>query len=276
MSAPMGACAERFPLVLVTNVKDEAAYLREWLEYHALVGVDHVYLYDQDGGEETRALLAPYEAAGLVTRHAWTHLDGTRYDGPTRCWQRNKNHLAFAHCARTYRERFDWALKIDADEFLVPPGGASSVRAWIAGLDRRRVRGVRVPRFDFGANGHRRRPEGLVLESYTRREARASNYKDLANGRFLSDNTWCASAHWWRYRLFPRGRLLGAGEAPVRIHHYYTKSLEEYLARQNVSRGRGRTEAHFLARDRASSAVVDETLLRFVPDVRRALAESPA
>ncbi|VFM99178.1 MAG: Glycosyltransferase family 92 [Candidatus Kentron sp. G] len=37
----------RYFLVFATNFKDENTYLREWLEYHLLVGVEHFYLYDQ-------------------------------------------------------------------------------------------------------------------------------------------------------------------------------------------------------------------------------------
>src|SRR3990172_6084476 len=90
-------------LVFATNFKNENSYLAEWLNYHIIAGVDHFYLYDQDGGEEARKILEPYEKASLVTRHAWTHYDGTRYDGPTRSFQINKNHLASGHCARNYR-----------------------------------------------------------------------------------------------------------------------------------------------------------------------------
>jgi hypothetical protein len=264
-------------LVFATNVKAEHPYLAEWLEYHRLVGVDHFYLYDQDGGDETRSLLRPYQESGLVTREPWTHLDGTRHDGPTRFYQRNKNHLAFAHCVQRYRDRFDWAMKIDVDEFLVPLDGTLSVRGYLATFDRARVKGLRVPRINFGDNGHRVRPEGLVIESYTRREAAASDSKDLGNSAFLTENRFCGSAHRWDYRRLTRARLVRpASVTGLRVNHYYTKSLEEYRRRQNVSRGRGRTEAHFLERNRGANAVRDDGMLRFAPLVRRALAARAA
>ena len=45
---------------IVLIVKNEARYIREWLEYHFLIGVDHVYIYDNDSTDGIHALLAPY------------------------------------------------------------------------------------------------------------------------------------------------------------------------------------------------------------------------
>ena len=86
---------------------------------------------------------------------------------------------------------------------------APDMRGYGASSRPARVRGLRVPRFDFGDAGHRERPKGLVVASYLRREAAPSNHKDVAAAAALSDNRWCYSAHWWRYRLaaWPRPLL---------------------------------------------------------------------
>lgn len=256
---------KKYYLVFATNFKNENSYLAEWLNYHILAGVEHFYLYDQDGGEVARNILEPYEKAGLVTRHPWTHYDGTRYDGPTRSYQINKNHLAFGHCARTYRTAAAWMMKIDVDEFLYPPRGDDSLLPFLQSLDYRKIKGLQIGRFNFGDNGHKTKPAGLVVESYLHREAVPSNHKDLANCEFLSGNRFCASAHWWHYRLLKPGMMLKLEDPDgLRINHYYTKSLEEYQSRQNVSRGRKCDEAHFLQRNRGCNDIEDKGMLRFV------------
>ena len=265
------AASPRQLLAFATIFKGENTYLREWLEFHRLVGVDHFYLYDDDGSAEAKDLLQPYVDAGVVTRHPWTHLDGTRFDRATPWGQRNKNHLAFAHAARHYRARAQWLMKIDVDEFLVPVSG-DSLRPAIEALDPRRLKGVRIPRWNFGSSGHRVRPAAPVTAAYTRREASPSNHKDLANGDRLSDNRFANSAHWWHYRWWRGGRLLPADLCALRIHHYYPKSLEEYLARQNTSGGRPQTEAGFRERDARGSEVEDRALLRFQPALEARLA----
>lgn len=266
-----------YPLVIAAIFKNENAYLREWLEFHRLVGVDHFYLYDNDCGDEARALLAPYERAGIVTRHDWVHLDGTRHDRPTRFGGRDKNHLAFGHAARHHRHECEWMLKIDIDEFLVPLDGAS-VLPELARHDRRRVRGIQVPRINFGHSGHDAKPSGLVIENYLRREARISDHKDIANTRFLSNNDWMNSAHRWGYRWWYGGRLVRpAAITGLRIHHYYTKSWEESQRRQNMMRTRPGTRADFETQNAHLNEVGDDTMLRFVDGLRdRMRAPDPA
>jgi len=262
-------------LVIAAIFKNENAYLGEWLEFHRLVGVDHFHLYDNDGGEEARALLAPYEKSGVVTRHDWTHLDGTRHDRPTRFGGRDKNHLAFGHAARHHRHECDWMLKIDIDEFLVPLAGESVVPL-LAGYDRSRVKGIQVPRINFGHSGHDTKPPGLVIESYLEREAEVSDHKDIANTRFLSDNDWMNSAHRWGYRWFRGGRLVRpAAVGDLRIHHYYTKSWEESQRRQNMMRTRPGTRADFEKQNAHLNDVHDDTMLRFAESVRERLRASP-
>lgn len=263
-------------LVIAAIFKNENAYLQEWLEFHILVGVQHFYLYDNDGGAEARELLEPYIEMGYVTRHPWTHLDNTRYDRATPLKQRNKNHAAFGHAARTYRSRFRWIMKIDVDEFLFPLVG-DTIPPLLERYNRRRVKGIRVPRFNFGDCGHRTRPAGLVGESYTRREAGFSNHKDLANSRFLSSNDHTNSAHRWGHRWWPPGRLVreeSVGE--MRVNHYYTKSLEEWLGRQNTSGGRPATREGFVAKNEGRNEVVDESMLPFSEKVREAIARRAA
>ena len=119
-------------LAFVTRVKHEDLYIREWLEYHLLVGVEHFFLYDMDGGtgpgRNPRALRGrrsrdPHSVVPLRGEHAWT---GRRpFFVTTRApWRIGTSRAASA-------ERVCWAQKIDGDEFLsglsslvVPPSQA--------------------------------------------------------------------------------------------------------------------------------------------------------
>jgi len=46
--------------------RDEAFYLREWIEFHRLVGVERFYLYDNFSEDNHREVLAPYIESGIV------------------------------------------------------------------------------------------------------------------------------------------------------------------------------------------------------------------
>ena len=260
---------KRHQLVIAAIFKDENSYLEEWIEYHHLVGCDHFYLYDNDGSDEARKILAPFQRAGLVTRHDWTHLDGTRLDRTTRFGGRDKNHAAFGHAAKHYRENFGWIMKIDIDEFLQPLDD-DNVPSALARYDRGRVKAIRIPRVNFGNNGHLQAPPGLVIESYTRREETSSDHKDLGNSRFLSSNTFTNSAHSWGLRWFKRGRVINEREITnLRVNHYYTKSLQEYLGRQNTMRSRPQTDEGFEEKNRGRNEVMDQSMLRFAAEIKR-------
>lgn len=240
--------------------------MKEWLDYHLAVGVDHFYLYDQDGGDDVRKILEPYEKKGQVTRHLWTMWDGTKYDGPTKFYQRNKNHMGFTHAAKNYKSDFQWLMKIDVDEFLYPLNDLRNLTKWLKNIDVKKVKGVRIPRINFGNNNHIEKPGLPLLQAYTKRELTFSNYKDLANGDFLSDNRYAYSSHWWHYKLFSGGKLLkNPSEIGLRINHYYTKSKNEFIDRQNVCQGRPVGEEGFYEKNAGCNEVLDEGMLRFLP-----------
>lgn len=253
--------------------KNENRYLQEWIEFHHLVGFEHFFLYDNDGGEEAQAILAPYINQGLVTLHPWTHLDGTRHDRTTRFGGRDKNHMAFGHAATHHRAECQWLMKMDLDEFLMPLEGESVTRL----IDQHgsdRVRGMQIPRINFGDGGHRSRPNKLVIESYTRRENAISDHKDLAHTAFLTNNDYKNSAHSWGYQWFSRGKLLKRNQIlDMRVNHYYTKSLEECLERQNMMVTRPQTEAEFIKQNEHLNEVEDTSILRFVPELKKRIAK---
>jgi hypothetical protein len=56
--------------------RDEGPYLREWIEFHRLQGVEHFYLYDNLSTDDGPEILAPYVETGIVTLRGWGHQPG--------------------------------------------------------------------------------------------------------------------------------------------------------------------------------------------------------
>ncbi len=258
-------------LAFVTRIKHEAPYIREWLEYHLLVGVEHFFLYDMDEGSTQAEALEPYVEAGAVTRIPWSHFEGTRLDRKRARFRHNKSSLAHRHFALNFRDRVCWAQKIDGDEFLYPLAG-NDVVGPLQAYDPKRVRAVRFPRFNFGNSGHEHRPDGLVIENYLKREATRSSQKEMGNGGSMSGNRFRRGAHRWSYRLYKRGATVLPDEVEtLRINHYFTKSFEEFQGRQNDNNLRRQTREQFDVRNLERNEVHDDGMLRFLPAVRRAL-----
>ena len=54
-------------LVIVCMFRNEDLYLKEWIDFHIVQGVDHFYLYDNENPKSTMKLLEPYIKNDYVT-----------------------------------------------------------------------------------------------------------------------------------------------------------------------------------------------------------------
>src|SRR5687768_9080374 len=60
------------PYLSVCSIyRDHAEYLREWIEFHRLVGVERFFLYDNESSDDHREVLAPCVERGIVVIHDW-------------------------------------------------------------------------------------------------------------------------------------------------------------------------------------------------------------
>jgi hypothetical protein len=271
-------------LAIVLIVKDEGSYLAEWLEFHRMVGVDHVYIYDNGSTDDTAQVLQPYLQSGFVTRIPWA-----TYDRLGRV-----QYQAFAHALANFGPLWRWLAFIDADEFLFPMRGDSLKSVLDAYED---LPGVAVQWHMFGTSGHKRRPRGLVIESYlerapipfpTREGNRLSKWKcivdptqvkaigsphlfvliDGREGSYDEDRQWIA-----------KDDLPTAASKILRLNHYCTKSEEELatkVAKGSAAKaardGQPKIGAMRRAEVLATRTVKDDAILRFVPKLRERLA----
>lgn len=51
---------------ICTCIKDEQAYLKEWLDYHLSLGFDHIYLYEDDGSKPHNDIVKDYNNVTLL------------------------------------------------------------------------------------------------------------------------------------------------------------------------------------------------------------------
>ena len=93
-------------LAVVAILKNEAPYLREWLDYHLLAGVDHFYLYDNESPDNQREVAAPYVKAGLVD---YIPLPGKKMQM-----------IAYSDAVNKFKYQCRYMAFIDLDEFIFP------------------------------------------------------------------------------------------------------------------------------------------------------------
>ena len=99
-------------LSVVAILKNEAPYLKEWLDYHLLAGVDHFYLYDNESPDNQAEVAAPYVEAGLVDY----------FPAPGKAAQM----FTYYDAVKRFKFFSRYIAIIDGDEFIFPrlTGGA--------------------------------------------------------------------------------------------------------------------------------------------------------
>jgi hypothetical protein len=261
-------------LAICAIYRDEAPYLREWVAFHRLVGVDRFFLYNNRSIDSHEEALAPFVEDGSVLVHDWPI-----YPAQIQ---------AYDHCLKAHRDDARWIAFIDLDEFLFSPTGRPlseilpEFEEWP---------GVGVNWAVFGSSGHRTRPAGLVIESYTRRTADSGinrHIKSIVDPKRVRG---FSMPHFFMYTdglaVNENGRPItgppfslteDVSFARLRVNHYATKSEEEY--RRKLARGPADsttpkrellTEANISRRLEKLDDVADDAIQIYLPAVRTAL-----
>jgi hypothetical protein len=256
--------------------RDEAPYLREWIEFHRLVGVERFFLYDNYSEDEHREVLEPYIENGVVVLHDW----------PQPIVPRGQLN-AYNHCIEHYRNETRWLAIIDVgDNFIFSPTGRPIAEVL---TEYEQWPGVGLHWLTFGSSGHRTKPPGLVIESYLRRaeDPQRRLVKAIVEpgrvARVLSD----------MHTEYTEGFAVDENKEPLeqglysktrsyaklRLNHYARKSDEENQRRLErwaavgLKRGSKRTPEQKAQRLRELDETQDEAILVYVPPLRQALAE---
>ncbi len=94
--------------------KDEACFLKEWIEFHRLIGVDHFYLYNNGSQDHYKQVLSPYIKKGVVELFDWNrNFSNITEWNSIQC-------SAYQDAIEKTRGKVKWLALIDLDEFIVP------------------------------------------------------------------------------------------------------------------------------------------------------------
>jgi len=117
-----------YKLAIGALFKNEARWLKEWIEYHRLIGVEHFYLYNNDSSDNYEEVLAPYVHAGIVDLIPWNSGSAPWVDpGSEDPYWVGFQLTAYNDCMKRALGRACWVAIIDIDEFIVPKQEVSSL-----------------------------------------------------------------------------------------------------------------------------------------------------
>ncbi|KAF8390585.1 hypothetical protein HHK36_025112 [Tetracentron sinense] len=188
---------KRYEMCVCTMVRNQAKFLREWVMYHARIGVQRWFIYDNDSDDAIDPVIESLDEENFnITRHIWP-------------WIKTQE-AGFAHCALRARGSCEWVGFIDVDEFLHLPGNLSLHDVLRNQSGSHRVGELRTSCHSFGPSGLKRVPSEGVTVGYTCRVSVPERHKSIVRPEALNSS------------------LINV------VHHFHLRDNFEYV---NVERG---------------------------------------
>lgn len=248
-------------ILAVLTVRNEGAYLLEWLAHHMAAGVSDFLVFSNDCDDGTDAMLDRLAELG--------HLSHVRNDGPYGKGGIQFTAMKLADAAPEVAAA-DWIITLDADEFINIHVGDRSVPALLAALPE--ATAITLTWRLFGSMGLARYVDEPVLDTFIHAAPeimfwpwRASMFKTL----FRNDGTYAKlgvhrpraadpervkAARWFDGQgraleaKFARGRIFSPYGQPnyglAQLNHYPLGSMENFVLK--ADRGRAVHSDHML------------------------------
>jgi len=202
--------------------KDEDRFLKEWLTYHALIGFEHFFIYDNLSAVPIAELLDGWASPAQVTV----------IRNPSELSQG----IVYTHCLQHYGNGFKWIAFLDVDEFirLKPASGElADIRIFLAEFEP--YAGVGLNWRMFSSAGHDDTPPGPVIGNYTRTFGDDAHIKSIVQPAKVHG---CAGPH--AFHPNPGEHAVNADRFPIppafpftvpatdraAINHYFYKSRQ--------------------------------------------------
>lgn len=272
------------PLVIFANYdlsicaifKDEAPYLKEWIEFHKLQGVEHFYLYNNNSSDHYKKVLRPYIENKTVTLVQWKYNfeSGDRYK-----WLEIQSD-AYTDCIKEYGKKSNWIAFIDADEFLYCVNGErlpSFLRNY------KSYGGVCAHWLLFGTSDVEEIPQNslmieLLIKCSEKKHERNGRIKSIVQPKHVTS---CKSAHYFNYKSgyyhVDEHYKRYSDQCPIshdkiRINHYWTRTKKDFEERKMPSRINRRNfedPESLQARADEYNKSTDTVIQQFVPALRK-------
>ena len=222
----------KYNLAFAAIIKNEAPYIEEWLSFHKAVGVEKFYIYDNESTDNIKEILQSYIDQGIVE---YTPFPGKAVQV-----------LAYKDAVEKHKEETKYLGFIDIDEFVIPVNNPNIVN-WlneIMPLDENAA-GVAINWKVYGSSGFMEKQNGLIIENYRYRAdddfENNKFVKTICNPRLVKDITSVYSPEYidGKYNIDENGnKVIGdinsnCPSSKLRINHYFTKSMEEYMEKMN-------------------------------------------
>jgi len=258
----------KYFLSIATQFQQEGRFLKEWIEYHKLIGVDHFYLYNNNSTDDFLEVLEPYIESGEVDLIDWP-------SDPSRSWAMSQ-YCSVRRAIYDYQDETRWLAIMDVDEFLVPLEHYSLIDF----LNEHEKYGqiVVMWRF-FGTSGVEKIPEDqLMIETLLQREAFVPGKVNQSKSIVKPKAVQLGMVHISELKPGFETKYYNDGLEefpPIIMHHYWTRDYDFLMnvkhERQQRLKHREWTEEEIDYYKNVYNDVVDETMLNYAMFIREAV-----
>ena len=107
----------KYELSIAAIFNNEGRFLKEWIEFHKTVGVEHFYLYNNRSKDNFADVLKPYVETGEVELIDWPFRNRNTHE-----WNDIQCN-SFLDAIKRAKEESHWLALIDIDEFIFTTDG---------------------------------------------------------------------------------------------------------------------------------------------------------
>lgn len=229
-------------LCLIFN--NEAPFLKEWLDYHLTIGVNHFYLYNNNSTDNYLDIVRPYIDRGIVTLIDWPYNQAQM--------------AAYKDCYERFRSESNWISFLDADEFICPKY-KNSIKEWLKDFSKYPAVVIQWLIFGTGGKVNHDYSKNVIEQYYDSWDHFFIHGKCIINTRFDIANYDTAYLHHHTYMYYKiigirfvlpavnqfkyicyHCTTWGGGKdklknATIHINHYYSKAWSVYISKKNKS-----------------------------------------
>lgn len=233
-------------VVICAMAKNEHNYINEWVKYYVDLGIDTIYLYDND--DLDKPFIGDFIDKNYLDKVVIKNIRGQK--------KPKLQHDIYTGFYAKYGKTFDWVFYVDIDEFLV---GIVNFHSWLLQPQLQNALQIRVRWKLFGDNEliERDMSKG-VMETFTK-SVNWSLHRNLQQKGNLEiqgkaivrgglDNVVIRSPHFASFgvrdniipSVLPSGKVCYSKVAiyedysheTIYLNHYMTKSLSEFIAQK--------------------------------------------
>lgn len=253
--------------------KDEAPFLKEWIEYNKLIGVQHFRLYNNDSEDNYLEVLSPYIKSGEVVLTDWPgHVN----------WSKEIQATAILDAICHLQGVSKWLAIIDIDEFILPTEHPDLV-SFLNEYDS--FGGVVINWQNYGTGWIQDLPKDKLMIETLRLKAIEDSWwnhpgKSIVKPDYVDTSRLAWHPHTWHYlapyiAVAPNKKEYVVGPidiSKIRINHYVHRS-ENYFYNVKIPKKTRMEGWPDYAEDwhQACNKVVDKEnyIYRFIPELRK-------